>query len=171
MTIFKSIISLREIISMTALLVTAIGVLFAYRQLRQTSIIQRATFFKDLYSTMFTDPDIRKIYYLIEYDEFIYPDDFHGSTEEKYLDRLLSFADLICNLRAQDIITEHEMKSFNYMLARIYNNNGVQQYLDFLDNWFSEHIIGVLPFSSFRNYSKNIPYEPQSKKNRENKGD
>jgi hypothetical protein len=69
---------------------------------------------------MFSDPDIRKAYYQIEYDRFVYDDSFHGSDNEQLIDRLLSFADLVCDLYSQGLITRREMNFFKYEFIRIY---------------------------------------------------
>ena len=81
---------------------------------------------------MFADEDVRGAAYMIEYDKFVYNEDFHGSPQEKMVDRLLSFADLVCDLYAQELLSAHEMDFFNYEFVQIYKNPNVQHYLDYL---------------------------------------
>lgn len=101
---------------------------------------------------MFSDPDIRDAYYLVEYGEFVYDHSFHGSSNEKQIDRLLSFVDLVCDLFAQGIITEHEMSFFKYEFTRIHQNANVQGYLKFLKSFYDEVRTGTTPFPSFVSY-------------------
>src|SRR5690349_8360586 len=104
---FQNTYSIADIINAFLLGVTSIGIIFTFLQIRAARKTQKATFFKELYSTMFSDNDIRQVYYQIEYDEFVYDKNFHGSENEKLLDRLLSFADLVCDLYAQKVISNH----------------------------------------------------------------
>ena len=59
-----------------------------YWQLRASGVTQRAAFLKDLYSTFTADADICERYYQVEYGQFSYSPDFHGSTLERKVDRL-----------------------------------------------------------------------------------
>jgi hypothetical protein len=145
-------VSISQIISMCLLVVAVTGIMLTYQQMRQNYKIQKANFFKELYSTMFSDQDVRGAAYLIEYERFAYNEDFHGSPQEKMIDRLLSFADLVCDLYAQQLLTAHEMDFFNYELVLIYKNPNVQQYLDYLKSRYSETGRDIEPFPAFVAY-------------------
>ena len=151
---FKNTISISDLINTFLLIVGVIGIFLAYRQIKDGYKTQKATFFKDLYSTMFSDPDIRTAYYQIEYDKFIYDDNFHGSQNEKHLDRLLSFVDLVCDLYNQKMITKHEMQFFKYEFLRVYQNENVRGYLDFLRGFYHNVGVETEPFFSFVSYCK-----------------
>jgi hypothetical protein len=152
---FENIYSIADLINIGLLFVAIIGIFLTYRQIKESHKTQKATFFKDLYSTMFSDQDIRNAYYQIEYGEFDYGVDFHGSENEKGFDRLLSFIDLICDLYDQGIITHHEMSFFKYEFTRIYFNDNVQRYLKFLTNFYAQVGTGTKPFPSFVAYCEN----------------
>src|SRR5262245_50146572 len=100
--------SISQIVSMCLLFVAVIGIMLTYQQMRQNHKIQKANFFKERYTTMFADADVRAAAYMIEYDKFVYNEDFHGSPQERIVDRLLSFADLVCDLYAQKLLSAHE---------------------------------------------------------------
>jgi hypothetical protein len=68
---------------------------------------------------MYSDSDVTQGYYLVDHGEFKYSERFHRSEEEKSIDRLLTFVDLICYLRRQDLITESEIRYFEYELTRV----------------------------------------------------
>jgi len=149
---FGNTISIADIINAILLMVAVLGICFTYREAKQTRKTQKATFFKDLYSTMYSDPDIRKAYYQIEYGEFTYSDSFHGSKMEPLIDRLLSFADLVCYLYDQKMLTENEMVFFKYEFIRIYVDTNVKNYLQFLEDFYQKNKTGTKPFPSYVSY-------------------
>ncbi|MFL6214215.1 MAG: hypothetical protein ACJ74J_10040 [Blastocatellia bacterium] len=151
-----------DIINALLLLAAVIGIFLTYHQTQQTYKTQKATFFKDLYSMMFSDSDIRRAYQQIEYDEFVYDENFHGSSNEHLVDRLLSFADLVCYLFDQKMLTEHEMNFFKYEFIRIYTNENVQNYLKFLKRFYRDNKTGTQPFSSYVLYCKTILRKPEN---------
>jgi hypothetical protein len=153
---FQSNVSVTDLINVALLVVAIIGIFLTYRQIRIGYKTQKATFFKEIYSTMFSDPDIRNAYYQIEYDEFTYDSEFHGSENEKLIDRLLSFVDLVCELYNQKVITEREMSFFHYEFIRIYKNKNVQAYLKFLKKFYKKVGSKTEPFHSFVTYCKNV---------------
>jgi hypothetical protein len=148
----NSEVSIGDIADVLLLIAAIIGIYYTNLQMRSNYKTQKAIFFKDLYSTMYSDPEIIQIFYKIEYDKFIYSSDFHKSDDEKRLDRLLSFLDLICNLYEQKIITDHEMESFRYRIRRVYINYNIQSYLVFLENFFPQTGAETRPFQSFVSY-------------------
>jgi|GEM_PF-1794634 len=143
-----------------ALLIVAIlGIWLTLLQITEGSKTQKAAFFKDLYSTMYSDPDVREAFYQVEYGKFIYNPKFHDSPSEKKIDRLLSFVDLVCDLYDQKIITEREMRFFKYEFARISQDPNVQGYLEFLRSFYDSVGTGTRPFPSFVSYCKKMSRE------------
>ena len=69
-------------IQLGLLLAGVIGIGLTYWQVRSNARTQRATFLKDLYSTLVSDALICEAYYLIEYDKFRYDAGFHDSELE-----------------------------------------------------------------------------------------
>jgi hypothetical protein len=147
-------ISLTDKINSALLLVTTLGVLAAFWQIRSAARAQRATFLKDLYMQLRTDTDVARAFYLIEYNEFIYDDNFHGSEVEPIIDRLLTLIDLVCEMRAQKIISKREMSFFEYQFCRVSNDPNIQQYLKFLNGFYAKNGLNRKPFSSFQQYAK-----------------
>ena len=148
-------VSVSDIINTGLLFIAVLGVFLTLYQVRQNYKIGKATFFKDLYSSMFADKDVRKAYYQIEQGVFKYDlNNFHGSDDEIVIDRLLSFIDLVCDLYGQGVITKHEMKFFRYQFKRIYKNEAIQDYLGILKTIYKKHNANVDPFPSFVSYCK-----------------
>jgi len=151
---FANSYTISDIINFILLLIAVIGIFLTRKQIMENKKIQKATFFKDLYSTMFSDPEIRNAYYRIEYEDFTYDSSFHASKEEKEFDRLFSFIDLICDLYSQGILSKHEMSFFKYEFKRIYNNHNVKSYLFFLTDFYISNNVGTTPFPKFIAYCK-----------------
>jgi hypothetical protein len=148
-------ISLPGIINRLPLIVATIGIFLTLYQVKQGNKTRRATFFKELYSTMYSDPDVSQGYYLIDHGKFRYDDDFHRSEEEKPIDRLLTFIDLLCYLRKNRLIAESEIRYFEYELIRVYENKEIQRYLEVVRQSYRDFGCKTPPFSSFDWYCKN----------------
>lgn len=136
------------------LLVTALGVMAAFWEMRMGARAQRASFLKDLYMQMRTDEDVARAFYLIEYGKFVYDDAFHGSEVEPKIDRLLTVCDLVCEMRLQGVITRREMGFFSYQFDRVAHDKHVQAYLEHLNAVAAENEIDHQPFSAFQTYAR-----------------
>ena len=135
------------------LFVTTAGVLAAFWQIRIGARSQRATFLKDLYIQLRSDPAIVEAFYKVEYDKFEYGSDFHHSELEAKVDRLLTLIDLVCEMRAQRILTTREMSFFEYPLGRVAQNQSIQAYLRFLNDFYDHNEVSKKPFAAFQEYA------------------
>lgn len=147
-------LSVSDKINAALLLVTALGVIAAFWQVRAGARAQRATFLKDLYMQLRTDTEVAKAFYLIEYGEFIYDQDFHGSELEPKIDRLLTLIDLVCEMRNQKVITKREMLFFAYQFSRVARDESIQRYLSFLNHFYARNGLNRKPFSAFQEYAR-----------------
>lgn len=147
-------LTIADKINTALLLVTALGVLAAYWQIRAGARAQRATFLKDLYMQLRTDSEVARAFYLIEYGEFNYDVTFHGSDVEPKVDRLLTLIDLVCEMRAQRVISKREMSFFDYQFNRVAQDQDIQNYLQFLNSFYSQNGLNRKPFSAFQAYAK-----------------
>lgn len=146
--------SITDRIQLGLLLAAVVGIALTFWQVRANARTQRASFLKDLYSTLITDPVISEAYYLIEYGNFAYGPDFHGSDIEPKIDRLLSFADLVCELSSLKIIKTKEMEFFRYRFVRIGADPGIEDYLKFLTGFYQRVGMTRRPFDNFVAYCK-----------------
>jgi hypothetical protein len=141
-------------INTALLMVTALGVIASFWQIRAGARTQRAIFLKDLYMLIRTDTEIARAFYCIEYGKFRYTPEFHGSELEPKVDRLLTLIDLVCELHAQGVITEREMNFFNYQFVRVARNKDIQNYLSFLNDFYRTNGLDRRPFEAFQAYTK-----------------
>ena len=153
---FQNTFSVSDLINGFLLIIAVIGIFFTYSQIRQSYKTQKATFLKDLYLMKYGNPQLAEAFYKIEYSKFVYDEHFHGSKEEAIIDYLLSFADLVCDLYDQAILTEHEMDFFKYEFVRIYQNDNVKRYLEFLTKFYKANKIDIGPSHRFVKYCKSI---------------
>lgn len=132
-------------------------------QTKKSAIQKRSEYIIDLYNTFIDDEEMVKIYYAIEYDEFkynpskkfstydfMYDENFHGSSLEKQLDKLLGHFSNIGRLYCSDILTREDLNFLKYEFLIIYQNDNVKSYLTFLDNWFNVRKIKDKKFDYFR---------------------
>jgi hypothetical protein len=139
-------------IQLGLLIVAIVGIGLTYHRIRLSYKTQKAIFFKEIYLTLRREKELRDIYYKIEYNELQYTPEFHGGPEEGPTDRLLSFFDLICDLYNQRILTKQEMSFFRYDIKRVYQNESVQEYINFLQRWYISIGEEIAPFNSFISY-------------------
>lgn len=145
-------IGIADRIQLGLLLAAAVGFALTFWQVRSNARTQRGSFLKDLYLTSVTDEVICEAYYLIEYNKFTYDSNFHGSVTEPKIDRLLSFADLVCELYLQGIIKRREMEFFKYRFLRLAKDPNIQAYLEFLTGFYKQVGTKKRPFHSFVSY-------------------
>ena len=99
------------------------------------------------------------MYYEIEYGKFHYDGSFHQSDKEKKLDKLLGCFENVAKLWHMDNLTLEDVRIVAYEYIIVYQYSAVQEYLSFLDNWFSKRGIRVKPYASFRKLGKRLQQE------------
>jgi len=86
----------KDLLTLIGLVLTTIGLFFAGFQIRQNTKLQRARFIMDTIELYFSDEDVRKAFYAIDYNEFHFDvDHFVLSEQEPDIDRLLYTLDVI----------------------------------------------------------------------------
>jgi len=155
--VIKPEIALRDIITVIGFVVTIVTILLTYKQIKVSVKTAKGTFIKDIMDRFTTDEGIRKVFYLIEYDEFKYPDNnFHGSEIEKEIDSLLYFLDTIGALVKLDLISLSDVEIMHYEIKRVYSNQEIKKYFEFLDSWYEKNQLSERPFSNFRWLAENM---------------
>jgi hypothetical protein len=142
-------------INLALLVATLIGVFAAYRQIYISNRQKRADLVLQLCNQFYQDKEIQEIYYKIEYNDFKYEiQKFHGSEEEKQLDKLLGLFSNIGQLYDMKIIKDADLEFIKYEFQIIYENKSVTAYFKTLDNWFQIRKITHLKFHPFRKVGK-----------------
>lgn len=147
-------VSIGDIISTLAFIATAIGLIMTAAEMRRNNRTQRAVFIKELYQPFFSDSDFRFIFERIELNKPILVTQFHGSNEEKALEKVLAHCELISALYFLKSLSIHDMRYFDYNLRRVCQNANVKLYLGNVANWCKRHELSDGPFSSVVRYSE-----------------
>lgn len=146
-----------DMINMALLVATTVGVFAAFRQIFISNKQKRADLILQLCNQFYQDDDMQDIYYRIEYSEFHYAvETFHGSEEEKKLDKLLRLFSNIGQLYQMGIIKDKDLEFIKYEFQIIYEYQGVQSYFQTLDCWFAARQISHLKFQPFRDVGQII---------------
>ena len=135
--------TISDIINLILLFLTMLGLIVAAFELGHNKKINRASLAKELYWTLYDDPDIRSIFYRIEWSNYEIED--YGNAErddEQKLDKLLSFLEIVCSMYYRRVFTRKDIRLFDYELNRVCSHPCVQAYWKFLDEWQSEQKIG-----------------------------
>jgi hypothetical protein len=150
-------ITIGDLIQTLALIIAAVGLFLNLAQMKAANRQKRAEFIIDLHNQFSLDKDVLDIYYKIEYGEFSYePVEFHGSDEEKRLDKLLDVFDNIAKLYSLNNFTLRDLDYVAYNYLVVYQDESVSEYLGFLDKWYKERGMKVKPYSAFRNVGNTL---------------
>lgn len=128
----------------------------ANKQSRKGAIQKRSEYVINLFNTFINDQQMIDIYYQIEYSTFEYDENFHGSENERNLDKLLGHFTNVGRLYESNILEESDLSFLQYEFIIIYENPGVQAYLHFLDSWFQTRGIKSKKFEQFRSTAKKL---------------
>ena len=137
-------------------IVAGIGLLFTAREIRRSSRQRRLEAVAKVRGQIFGEEDIQEIYYQLEYQEFKYSPNFHGSKEEKSMDRLLGLLDSIAKEVEVGLLEVNDLELVGYEYLITYQDREVQKYFDFLDAWYVERGISQKPFESFRSVGRQL---------------
>lgn len=129
MMVFENTYKLSDILSIISIILVIIGGIFAYYQWRRNVSLKRASYINELTEKIRSDPDIKDVVYLFDYDPNWYSAQFHGNSAlELKVDKTLSYFSYICYLKKQRIISKKEFRFFQYEVERILMNSGIQDY-------------------------------------------
>jgi hypothetical protein len=137
----RSEVTLGDIISAASFLAAAVGLFLNWWELRIAAVQKRAEFIVSVFNQYVLDPDCADVFYAIEYNSFEYGEEFHGSKEERQLDRLLSYFAKIAALYELGIIKWKDLDLVTYEFVRVYQNSAVQEYFKTLDSL--AEVVGV----------------------------
>ena len=116
-------------------LLVLVGIAVAVWQLRVQTKSQGAVFLIDLLKVIYENEQLQRAFYNIEYNKFVYNNNFHQNHNERVLDSLLFHLNLICSLFEKRVITAKEFAHFQYIIERVLENDEIHKYLDWLEKW------------------------------------
>ncbi len=148
-------ITLPDWLKITAIFLASIGLFLNAWQQWKVYRQKRIEYVSDVLWKIYDDEELSEIYYKIEYSEFIYnSNDFHGSENEKKLDKLLSTFDILAKQYYLKLITIQDIDLISYEYLVIFQNKEINKYFDFLDSWFDKRGIKNPPFDKLRKLGK-----------------
>jgi hypothetical protein len=147
-------IPLTDFLKIIAILFAAVGLYLNYWQLRKANNQRRTEIVSNVLWKIYNDKELSEIYYQIEYAEFIYDDDFHGSDNERKLDKLITIFDILAKQYYLGLVTIKDVDLASYECLVLYQNEEVNKYFIFLEGWFKRRGIKSPPFVKFREFGR-----------------
>jgi hypothetical protein len=124
----------------------ATGLYLAFRQGRKSDTQRRAELVASTLRYFAEDKDIQSAYYALEYGEFNYDADFHGSERERNVDKLLRhFSNTALAWRA-GLLEKEDIRPLQYYVLRVLRNPGIKEYLSVIDRLAGESRLGEHPY-------------------------
>lgn len=147
---FDPTINIGSIIQTAAFLIAALGLIFNALVTRRAARERRIQQLVDLQHQFYSGASMLDAYYLIEYGEFKFDTDFHGSDREKKIDRLLVHFENIASLFQAKVVSlaELDIVAYNYLV--IYQDPEINRYFEWLDSWYKIRGMRERPFDTFR---------------------
>ncbi len=142
-------ISMGNVILASLLLLTFVGLIMNYVQMRKSLVQKRAEFLITLARDYLLDPDLIELYYQIDYEKFEFDESMLQTDREKKLDKLLYIYENIARMYLMDNINKNDIKYFAYRFIRVYQNPEVGKYVAFLNEWYGKKL-SVKPFEAFQ---------------------
>lgn len=142
-------VTMGNVILASLLLLTFVGLVMNYFQMRKTITQKRAEFLITLARDYLLDPDLIELYYEIDYEKFEFDEGMLQTDREKKLDKLLYVYENIARMYVMDNINKNDIKYFAYRFIRVYQNPEVKKYVAFLNEWYGKKL-SVKPFEAFQ---------------------
>lgn len=139
-----------ELAQLAATTFAALGLLLTAWEISRSVKERRIERVDRVRQEVFGNTDAREIYYLLEYSDFKYTDDFHESVQEKQLDMLLCLFDTLAKQVDMGLLklVDLDLVAYEYMV--IYQDDNVQAYLAYLDSWFDTRGFKRQQYEAFR---------------------
>jgi len=151
---FAWTISIGDIVSTISIVV---GILLTWWQLRKANKQSRAEFIIGLLANHVADNDTLNILYKLEYKRFKFDEKtFPMSDEEKALDKLLYSFTQISALYKMKTITRKDLSLIEYDFLRVYSDEEIQKYFEFLDRTPHGLATDQADFCSYRQVAKEL---------------
>jgi|GEM_PF-1341143 len=144
------------VVRVLTFLAVTIGLFLTFKQLRANARQKAAEFVTTAQESLFANERSLQMYYLIEYGDFTYTQDFHKSPFEKPLDELLYQLENLARIYRSNHLNIADLGHFAYRYLVVYQDSEVQKYFATLDDWYEKRGLTVRPFSAFRDVGQII---------------
>ena len=150
---FKMVIVIIPIIS---LFVAAGAFILNLRQTILNNRVNRSKIISDTLHAFMDDETIQTAFYKIEYGKFEYSTSFHGSAEEKEIDKLLRHYSNLAMMWKNGLLTLNDIYPIQYYVMRITQNSEVTKYFEFMEQWTQTAKIKSHPFLALSELGKKL---------------
>ncbi len=134
------------LIPVVSLMIAAIALAINVRQTILNNTLVKAKMVSDSLHIFMNDETIQVAFYKIEYGDFQYGPDFHGSNEEKEIDKLLRHFSNLAIMWKNGLLNIDDIFPIQYFILRAVNNNQVKKYMEFIDHWSKTAGTGGHPY-------------------------
>ena len=156
-------ITITDYITMLGVIVAAIGVSITAWQLCRGNGLTSANSVAQCLKEFAADKDMQEIFYAIEYGDFKYGPGFHGSPEERLLDKLLQHFSVVALLWKNGFIKPTDLVTIKYYVVRIMGNEEVKKYVNgHLQKWVKRKGIEH-PYQPLNSLAKHLENHPPRK--------
>ena len=149
MLVWNPEITMGNVILGSLLLLTFVGLITNFVQMRKNLLQKRAEFLIMLARDYLLDPDLIELYYEIDYERFKFDESVLQTDQEKKLDKLLYIYENIARMYLMDNINKNDIRYFAYRFIRVYQNLEVKKYVALLNGWYGKKL-SVKPFEAFQ---------------------
>lgn len=125
----------------------AIGLLLNFYQSRRTNAQSRASLIAACLKGFTEDEEIQRAFYAIEYSEFRYDQNFHKSSCEREVDKLLRHFSNIALAWQAGLLSIQDVRPIQYYVLRVLRNPEIQNYLKFISEWSKQQALGEHPYA------------------------
>ena len=137
-----------------SLFIAALALILNWNQSRLNGNLTRAKIISDFIRTFLGDEKMQSAFYKIEYDDFEYSVEFHGSDTEKEVDALLRHFSNIALMWENKILRIKDIRHVEYFLTRVLSNPEIIKYINFLESWSQNAKTGKHPFVNLKKLIK-----------------
>lgn len=142
--------------------VAAVAFAINVRQTIINNTLTRAKIVSDTLHVFMDDETIQSAFYKIEYGEFKYDHNFHGSESEKEIDKLLRHFANLAIMWKNGLLTVKDIHPIQYFLLRTVGNSQVREYLDFIDHWSKTSDTGGHPYVALNELTRELESEQRA---------
>lgn len=144
------------LIPVVSLFIAACAFAINVRQTNLNNKLGRAKIVSDCLHTFMDDDMMHEAFYKIEYSEFTYDNDFHGSEEERKIDKLLRHFSNLALMWEEGLLKLEDIRPVQYFILRAVNDPEIERYLAFIENWSESAQTGTHPYMSLANLKKSL---------------
>jgi len=156
---FQNTLSYVDIAYFVLLILAFVSIFLLRRQtIRRQTRQSRAALFKELYLMVFGASDFGDAFFMLEKGQLVFGATTGYTPQERMVNRLLRFMDMVCEVYVAKMLTEQEMNFFKRQFIMIYENPSMKAYLKFVTEEYTEAGADRTPFPSFVSYcEKELP--------------